>query len=423
MKRIVIVAMCLSTMQCLAQSTAPVDIKTLKAKYEQGLAAIQEETNKALTNSVQGYADALKALGQKLQGAGDLDGILAVKKEAERFGNEKAIPEGAVVADCVALKDLQLKWQKRPDAIDISKSKKLVALSRSHIAALEEVKKQLTIQGKVDEAVEAKNEIERVRTSAEVTAAEFVLTNAGIDLAAKSSTVATVLPPTRTDPLASLRGSLVLYYSFDRDEKGFGKNDKVKISDKSGKRNNGVANDAKWTAKGKRGGGVEFDGAGSYVEAECRGLPTGDKPRTLGLWIYPEADDCHMLLIGYGNSKKPDDFFGMFRYMTNDRVPINRRRLVLAQPGGADVGPSEYVDTFKWTHLAVVYDGTVGTLFVNGEKRSSDKRMFDTANTSFFIGGVPAENSCWANGRFDEVMLFDRALTDKEVKQIYDAQK
>ena len=164
MKRIVLVAMCLCALPCLAQTTPPLDIKTLKAKYEQGLAAIQEDTNKALTNSVQGYADALKALGQKLQGAGYLDGILAVEKEAERLGNEKAIPEGAVVTDCGALRELQLKWQKMLDAIDVNKSKKIVTLSRNHIAALEEVKKQLTMQGKVDEAVEAKNEIERVRT-------------------------------------------------------------------------------------------------------------------------------------------------------------------------------------------------------------------------------------------------------------------
>ena len=181
MTRFAMLALCLGAQLCSAQSTPSVDLKTLKSKYKQDLAVIQADSDKALTNSIQGYADALKVLGQKLQGAGDLDGILAVQKESERFGKEKAIPEGAVVADNVALRELQLYWQKMPETIDISKSRKIVALSKGHIAALEAAKKQLTTQGKVEEAVELKNEIERLRTSAEVTAAEFILTSSSLD--------------------------------------------------------------------------------------------------------------------------------------------------------------------------------------------------------------------------------------------------
>ena len=230
MKRLAIVAMCFCAQQCLAQNAPPADIKTLKVKYEQGLAAIQEDANKALTNSVQGYVDALRVLGQKLQGAGDLDGMLAAKKESERFEKEKAIPESAVVADCAALRELQLKWQRMPDAMDISKSKRIVTLSRNHIAALEELKKQLTMQGKVEAAIEAKNEIEKVRTSAEVTAAEFVLTSADVNLTAKTNAVPRVVAPSPSGagakmPLVNLAREATV--EVNRSSPGNGSPDKV----------------------------------------------------------------------------------------------------------------------------------------------------------------------------------------------------
>ena len=417
MKRLVIVAMCLCAQQCLAQTTPPADIKTLKAKYEQGLAAIQEDTNKALTNSVQGYADALKALGQKLQGAGDLDGMLGVKKESERFEKEKTIPESAVVADCAALRDLQTKWQKMPDTIDISKSKKIVTLSRSHIAALEEVKKQLTMQGKVDEAVEAKNEIERVRTSAEVTAAEFVLT---IDLAAKTNAVVKAVAPTRTDPLARLRSSLVLYYSFDREEKGLSKNGKV--TDKSGKRHDGTVSGAKWTGKGKVGGAYEFNGKDSYIDAKAD-FSGADEISACG-WSWLPNTPGDSILMGQFGQGAPQDVWGLFSAANGIGAAVG----IVNSSGNAYHFQLNELVVSKWQHLCLTYSrGKALTLYVDGVPARSvavpDLPLRKNHNYTAKVGSDQGGGGYWASGLIDEVMIFNRALSDSEVKQIYDAQK
>jgi len=409
MKRLVIVAMCFCAQQCLAQTAPSADIKTLKVKYEQGLAAIQEDTNKALANSVQGYADALKALGRKLQGAGDLDGMLAVKKESERFEKEKAIPESAVVADCVALKDLQLRWQKMPDAIDVSKSKKIVTLSGSHIAALEELKKQLTMQGQVDEAVEAKNEIERVRTSAEVTAAEFVLTNAGIDLAAKTNAVAKALAPRRVDQLSSLRSSLVLYYSFDRDEGG-------KVTDKSGKRSDAVVRGAKYTSSGKRGGAYEFDGVQDLIEgSKDNALPTGRSPKTVSVWVKPQNVGGTILKYGNDSHVTAQGFCFI----------INGNWTIWLAGYYTDVVSKGKLTQNEWNHLCVTYDSSTARIYINGRLDTSGKLSQSIpTGTNLQIGhNALSGNTGYFNGGIDELMVFNRALSDSEVKQIYDAQK
>jgi Concanavalin A-like lectin/glucanases superfamily len=428
MTRFAILALCLGAQLCSAQSTPSADLKTLKSKYEQDLAVIQADSDKALTNSVQGYADALKALGQKLQGAGDLDGILAVKKETERFGKEKAIPEGAVVADNVGLRELQLYWQKMPETIDINKSRKIVKLSKGHIAALEVAKKQLTTQGKVDEAVELKNEIERVRTSAEVTAAEFVLTSASVDSPPKTNKVAKVIAgPQRVDPLKSLRDSLVLYYSFDRDEGG-------SVTDKSGKNNRGVVEGAEWVEKGKVGGAYKFSGGPDRIITSSRAIRKSSAD-SIAVWFYAYRFNPNDENTIFGISAPRGVNDGVFSY-----------RIGLGRPNG--MGP-DYAVGFtpgswcrdnsaapavsdirekRWYHVVGVYNRGKIQLFVDGQgQKKVQFSLGPTPESTALIGcignSVGMFESRGFNGIIDELMFFDRALTDAEVKSIYSAQK
>jgi hypothetical protein len=428
MMRFAILAVLLGAQLCSAQSTPSTDLKTLKSKYEQDLAVIQADSDKALTNSIQDYGDALKALAQTLQGAGDLDGVLAVKKEVERFEEEKAIPEGAVAADCKALRELQLKWQKMPETISVNKSKKIVPLSRSHIAAIEKVKKQLTMQGKVDDAVEAKNEIERVRTSAEVTAAEFVLTCAGIDLAGKSNVVTRALAPTRTDPLAGLRGSLVLYYPFDANLGA--------VTDKSGKGHAGKVHGAKWTPKGKVGSAYMFSGGPAHILIDSPALRKGSTDRfSVAVWFRVERFNPHDENTIFGISAPRGVNDGVFSY-----------RIGLGRPGGVgkdySVGftPSSHcrdnsaapsisgIKEKQWYHVVGVYDSGKIRLFLDGKGQMSVQySLGPTAASTALVGcignSVGVFESRGFNGIIDEVMFFNSALSETEVKQIYNAQK
>lgn len=76
----------------------------------------------------------------------------------------------------------------------------------------------------------------------------------------------------------ALTNGLVLYFSFDRDEHG-------KVMDKSGKKNDGIINGAKWVQQGKRGGAYEFNGVSDHIL-----VPDSDslhmRSLTIMAWIY-----------------------------------------------------------------------------------------------------------------------------------------
>jgi len=79
----------------------------------------------------------------------------------------------------------------------------------------------------------------------------------------------------------------------------------------------------------------------------------------------------------------------------------------------------------KWYFVAGTYDGTTGTLYVNDQKKS-DAFPAHTAQGSrpFYTGGetcAPAGWGCsggWYEGIIDEITLFNRSLTEDEVKEI-----
>ena len=137
----------------------------------------------------QQYADAIKnqpgvqqtqlaALQKKLQDAGDLDGYLAVTKEVKRFAEalkaepdpfEKIpeLPESALVEKPEALRALQDQYLKaHKDKSDV-RTKKVEDLARGYVTQMEVVQKDLTIKGRIHEAIAVKKEIERIRKGIE----------------------------------------------------------------------------------------------------------------------------------------------------------------------------------------------------------------------------------------------------------------
>jgi hypothetical protein len=95
-----------------------------------------------------------------MQKAGDLEGWMFVKKELERFEKEENIPAESS-DDCPAVvKKLQDKY--RPRIAGSSKGDKTGTITKKYLESLEALKRKLTIDGKIQEALEVKAEIEKV---------------------------------------------------------------------------------------------------------------------------------------------------------------------------------------------------------------------------------------------------------------------
>lgn len=104
------------------------------------------------------YDDQLGELQLTLQKAADLEGALVVRAERQRLAAEQSLTDTDCVAEPKALRVLQL--------ASITKMRDLVTqLVQESLPRLIELKKQLTIAGKLDEAVGVRTAIERLQNA------------------------------------------------------------------------------------------------------------------------------------------------------------------------------------------------------------------------------------------------------------------
>lgn len=104
------------------------------------------------------YDDQLGELQLTMQKTADLEGALAVRAERQRLATEQDLSEASYVTEPKALRTLQMQT--------LTKMRDLVAqLIQDTVPKLIEFKKQLTVAGKLDEAVNVRAAIERLQNS------------------------------------------------------------------------------------------------------------------------------------------------------------------------------------------------------------------------------------------------------------------
>lgn len=404
-----LLALVLAAQQGSAQGDPCTDLKALRTKYDDYMVAIQTNAAQSLTKWPQAYRDELKRVEQKQREGGNLEGVLAIRKEIERFDKEKQLPDESL-SEIAGLKELQLKWRKMPAVIEIERNRRIVALSQSYRANLEEAKKKLTMQGKLELAIEAKNEIDRVRTSAPVTAAEFVLADSGawpVSAMDRDATSSASVP--RFSQLPA--NGLVLFYDFNRDEGN-------KVTDRSGKGNEGKIKGPTWVADGKHNGAYAFDGD-VHIDAGAReSLQIGGagKSFTVGCWCKPtaKASQSPAILISQGGNRGGKGDSLHLGYRSKNLFTFDFLVDTLETS-------SAYDDVGQWHHWIATYDGKERKqrLFRDGVK------IGERTSNGDFVGHGAVYVGQWVNrdagfkGLIDEVMIWNRALTESEVRQVY----
>jgi hypothetical protein len=214
----------------------------------------------------------------------------------------------------------------------------------------------------------------------------------------------------------ALKQGLVLYYPFDKDEG-------ERVTDASGKNNQGDVRGAKWTPKGKAGGAFRFGGRKERIEvADSKDLSlrrTEDK--TYALWWKPEGDFQHKCLIAKWDLA---------------RNGLGMNLLTLSSEGAYYATFqtdhwAQYAVSFsreEWNHATLVCQAGTWRMFHNAVERPIARSMGmphgvdKTVSTPLEVGGTSVADYGF-EGVIDELMIFDRALSDIEVKQLYDAQK
>jgi len=153
------------------------DVKTVLDNrtngYKQELAKVDADVKKQQEAWPDQYLQALNTLAQKFTKDGDLDKVLLVRQEIDRFKKTKQAPEEAV-QEPKELASLQARAIKMPQSIEAGRRKLISAATARHIDGLEELKKRLTQQGQIEDALKVNDEIGLLKSRAESYAAQPV---------------------------------------------------------------------------------------------------------------------------------------------------------------------------------------------------------------------------------------------------------
>jgi len=203
----------------------------------------------------------------------------------------------------------------------------------------------------------------------------------------------------------TLQEGLVLYYSFDKDEGD-------KVTDESGKGHDGAVKGATWTADGKVGGAYRFVGKHDYIGLPSGGVIPGGS-FTILAWIRPVEIGSLMVCYVQGTGS----------YIS---LRVDARGGFAGCADGNNLDQSiTTLSADNWYHVGMVYDGSHNTVYVNGVNETRNAR---TANYTRDIATIGAGNQSgrpeyYFTGLIDDVRIYDRALSEDEVKTLYDAQK
>jgi hypothetical protein len=213
---------------------------------------------------------------------------------------------------------------------------------------------------------------------------------------------------------------LVLYLTFDEGSGNV-------VYDYSGNKNNGTLYNGTTVCSnppnsgcptwvdGKFGKALSFDGVDDYVKIPNQTIST---PITVSAWIfYRIKGDINIIVansIGgfYQNG---------FRFFVNTWTTEDRKLIIEVGNGTSGSSLSSNIGAVTpnvWHHVVAVISGPNSKLFLDGIMVASGDLLSFT-QTNYINIGSTLTPSFYFKGMIDEVHIYNRALTDDEIKFLY----
>jgi hypothetical protein len=224
---------------------------------------------------------------------------------------------------------------------------------------------------------------------------------------------------------ASLREGLVLDMTFNKDETGGGK-----ITDNSGKGNNGRASGIRWIADDRRGGAYEFTADGDEIVVSNNGS-LNPKQMTLAAWIKTKTGDHYWRRIfdkSYGQG------FALSLAGDWQQWKSYGQLCMEVGPGTHVAMTKKRVDDGQWHQVVSTFDGTVETLYVDGQPQArmhwdkpgqvgiTDFNLVIGCNRSN-LAKEEDDLGVSFRGLIAEPMMWNRALSTNEIAFLYQSQR
>ena len=200
-----------------------------------------------------------------------------------------------------------------------------------------------------------------------------------------------------------VRKGLIGYWSFDDDTV---KGDKVE--DLAGNNDAAINGASIKSVKGKFGEALEFGNQnGHFVDTGLQVTSKQYEELTMMAWANP-----YKRHVAWGSVMNGDD--GGW-----DRGYGYRHDKWEVQVGkGGDWQPGPKADFNKWQHTVVIYTPDLVIFYKDGKRFEFGNAVpTESVNTLIIGDDIPCGPNCTFSGAIDEVLLYDRELTDREVQQ------
>ena len=221
---------------------------------------------------------------------------------------------------------------------------------------------------------------------------------------------------------ADITTGLVAYYPFNGN-----------ANDESGNGNNGTVNGATLTTDrfGNANSAYSFGINNANIQIPNSVLNSLAQS-TISAWVYWDGNTPSIIMAKQHNGYDSYCIFGIGMYSSADGQPTigeTGRVYFRAKNYSELLTSSALLEKGKWTHLLVTL-GQDAKLFINGsfDKVATGSNFSiptDLSSTSSNLGAWFWEGKYKGamNGKLDDIRIYNRALSEAEVKTLYDSEK
>ena len=167
---------------------------------------------------------------------------------------------------------------------------------------------------------------------------------------------------------------------------------------------------------------LDFDGTTNKVTLGTNAALIGTTNFTISAWIKTSDTSASGVIIQQRQSgTSHTNYDGQYQFRTNTDGTLHFFTHNVSSGYGLNFDSSSTIRTGAWRHVAVVREGLTGKIYIDGVESgtATTTTKIPLINISVAIGADHRDNNKYFKGSIDEVQIYDVALTEAQINNIF----